>query len=281
MATRFLPSDLDRSRPLAIIAGRGCYPSLLAEAARAAGMPVRLVAFSGEAEPELISAFAPSERREIEVGQLGALLSSLRELGAGNAVMAGQIAPRKLFSGMIPDLRLIALLARLPERNAETIFGAIAAEIESTGVRMIDARSFLDAHLATEGRMTGWLAGSVDGEALAFGVRIAREMTRLDIGQAVVVAKGTVIAVEAFEGTDNMLRRCSATGGKEMLLVKAAKHGQDWRFDVPCFGERTLESMAEGGVRQAALEVDGVLLLDKVRVLEKARQLGITLVGFR
>lgn len=281
MATRFLPSDIDRGRPLAIIAGRGLYPALLAQSARDQGLEVRLVALEGEAEHGLLDSFPAGERRTVEVGKLGDLLAALRDLGAGAAVMAGQVAPRKLFSGMVPDLRLVALLARLPERNAETIFGAVAAEIEAAGVRMVDARACLDAHLASEGRMTGWLAGSVDADDLAFGVRMAREMARLDIGQSVVVARGTVIAVEAFEGTDNMLRRCAATGGREMLLVKAAKHGQDWRFDVPCFGERTLESMAEGGVRQAALEADGVLLLDKPRVLERARALGITLVGFR
>lgn len=281
MASRFLPSDLDRAKPLAIIAGRGRYPALLAAAARAEGLPLRLIAFVGEAEPSLVDGFPPGERREVEVGKLGDLLGALRELGTGSAVMAGQVAPRKLFTGMVPDLRLVALLARLPERNAETIFGAVSAEIEATGVRMLDARACLDAHLATEGRMTGWLAGSVDAGDLAFGVRMAREMARLGVGQSVVVARGTVIAVEAFEGTDNMLRRCGATGGREMLLVKAARHGQDWRFDVPCFGERTLESMAEGGVRHAALEADGVLLLDRARVLAKARELGITLVGFR
>jgi len=281
MGTRFLPQDLDPARPLAIIAGRGLYPRLLADAARASGIPVRLVALEGEAEASLAGTFAPAERRSVEVGKLGDLLAALRELGAGAAVMAGQVAPRKLFSGMVPDLRLVTLLARLPERNAETIFGAVAAEIEASGVRMVDARAHLDDHLATEGRMTGWLGGSVDDAELAFGVRMAREMARLDVGQSVVVAKGTVIAVEAFEGTDNMLRRCAATGGKEMLLVKAAKHGQDWRFDVPCFGERTLESMAEGGVRRAALEAGAVLLLDKPRVLARARELGIALVGFR
>lgn len=281
MATRFLPSDIDRGRPLAVIAGRGIYPSLLADSAKAEGLKVRLVAFEGEADPALVASFPPEERRTVEVGRLGDLLAGLRELGAGSAVMAGQVAPRKLFSGMVPDLRLVALLARLPERNAETIFGAVAAEIESEGVRMVDARACLDGHLAAEGRMTGWLGGSVDDGELGFGVRMAREMARLGVGQSVVVARGTVIAVEAFEGTDNMLRRCAATGGKEMLLVKAAKHGQDWRFDVPCFGERTLDSMAEGGVRRAALEADGVLLLDKPRVLARARDLGITLVGFR
>lgn len=280
MATRFLPQGFDATRPVAIIAGRGRYPALMAEQARAQGVPVRLIAFKDETDPTLVASFAASERSEIEVGKLGAMLEALKTFGAAGAVMAGQITPRKLFSGMVPDLKLIALLATLPERNAETIFGAVSGEIEKSGVRMLDARVFLDEHLAMAGRMTGWLGGSVDADEMTFGVRMAREMARLDIGQSVVVAKGTVIAVEAFEGTDNMLRRCGATGGKEMLLVKSAKHGQDWRFDVPCFGERTLESMAEGGVRRAALEAGAVILIDKPRVLARAAELGITLAGF-
>jgi DUF1009 family protein len=127
--------------------------------------------------------------------------------------------------------------------------------------------------------MTGWACGIGDDQ-LEFGTRMAREMARLDVGQSVVTAKGTVIAVEAFEGTDNMLRRCTQTGGKEMLLVKTAKHAQDWRFDVPCFGVKTLESMAEGGVTKAALEADAVILIDKPAVIARAKQLGIDLFGF-
>jgi DUF1009 family protein len=281
MATRWVPQGFDATRPVAIIAGRGRYPALMVEQARAQGVPVRLIAFKDETEPSLLASFPPDQCREIEVGKLGDMLTALKELGAAGAVMAGQITPRKLFSGMVPDLKLIALLATLPERNAETIFGGVSSEIEKIGVRMLDARVFLDDHLASEGKMTGWLGGSIDTEEIDFGVKMAREMTRLDIGQSVVVAKGTVIAVEAFEGTDNMLRRGAATGGKEMLLVKAAKHGQDWRFDVPCFGVLTLESMAAGGVRKAALEVDGVILIDKPAVIQRAGELGITLVGFR
>ena len=125
----------------------------------------------------------------------------------------------------------------------------------------------------------GPMAGIAD-EQLQFGTRMAREMARLDVGQSVVTAKGTVIAVEAFEGTDNMLRRCAQTGGKEMLLTKTAKHAQDWRFDVPCFGVKTLESMAEGGVAKAALEAEAVILIDKPAVIARAKQLGLDLFGF-
>ncbi len=278
-ASRFLPDDFGPGRTVAIIAGKGRYPALLAESARARGADIVLVAFEDETDPALLGSFPPSRSRSVAVGKLGALLEALTDLGAAGAVMAGQITPRKLFSGMIPDLKLIALMARLKRRNAETIFGAVSAEIESVGVRMLDARVFLDDHLASAGCMTGRSFGA-DADEVEFGVRMAREMARLDVGQSVVTARGTVIAVEAFEGTDNMLRRCSATGGKEMLLVKTSKHGQDWRFDVPCFGLKTLESMAEGKVMRATLETDGVLMLDRPAVIARAKELGIELHGF-
>lgn len=278
-ASRFLPSDFGPEKTVAIIAGKGRYPALLAECARARGAQVALVAFEEETDPALFDAFPESRRRSVPVGKLGRLLDSLRELGAAGAVMAGQVTPRKLFSGMVPDLRLVALLARLKERNAETIFGAVSAEIESAGVRMLDARVFLDDHLASAGCMTG-LSFGAEASEVSFGVRMAREMARLDVGQSVVTAKGTVIAVEAFEGTDNMLRRCAATGGKEMLLTKASKSEQDWRFDVPCFGLRTLECMAEGKVMRASLEADGVLMIDRPAVIARAKELGIELSGF-
>lgn len=277
-ASRFLPADFDPSRPIAVIAGKGRYPALLIECARARGAQVRLVAFEEETDPALLATFEPAHRRSVPVGKLGGLLEALAELKVAGALMAGQVTPRKLFSGMIPDLKLVALLASLKERNAETIFGGVAREIEATGVRMLDARVYLDDHLAGEGPMTGFFS-AVSAEERAFGVRMAQEMARLDVGQSVVTAKGTVIAVEAFEGTDNMLKRCAATGGKEMLLTKTTKHAQDFRFDVPCIGLRTLESMAEGGVRRASLQVDGVIMIDKPAVVARAKELGLYLEG--
>jgi DUF1009 family protein len=278
-ASRFLPPGIDPARPVVVIAGKGRYPALLIESARARGAQVKLISFEEETDPTLITTFPAADHRAIPVGKLGQMLDALRDLGAAGAVMAGQITPRKLFTGMVPDLKLIALMASLKERNAETIFGAISTEIEQIGVRMLDARVFLDDHLATAGSMTGFFS-AVSAEERTFGLRMAQEMARLDVGQAVVTAKGTVIAVEAFEGTDNMLRRCAATGGKEMLLTKTAKHVQDWRFDVPCFGLKTLESMAEGGVRRASLQVDAVIMIDKPAVIARAKELDLALEGF-
>jgi DUF1009 family protein len=275
----FLPDRFDPRRPLALIAGQGIYPVLVARAARAAGIPVRLVAFEEETLPELVASFAEADRRTIKVGQLGAMLKALRDFDAGAALMAGQITPRRLFKGLHPDLKATRILLSLKRRNAETIFGAIAAEIEALGIALLDARSLLDDQLATTGCMTG-KKFPIERDYLDHGIQIARECARLDIGQGCVVRKGTVLAVEAFEGTDEMLRRAGGFKTDDALFVKTVKARQDWRFDVPCFGQRTLETMREARLAAAALEAGKVIILDRAAVLEQARAWGISLFGF-
>ena len=275
----FLPAGFDVTRPVALIAGQGLYPKLTAEEIRRAGASLRLIAFEEETAPELVQSVEEGHRRILKVGQLGHMLRALRDFGAGYAVMAGQITPRRLFSGLHPDLKAATLLLSLRRRNAETIFGAIAREIEELGVSLIDARSFLDHHLATAGCMTGGRF-SVDTDYVGHGIQIARECARLDIGQGCVVREGTVLAVEAFEGTDEMIRRAGSFRTKGALFVKTVKPAQDWRFDVPCFGLRTLETMREAGVSAAALEAGRVLILDKPAVIKQAKAWDIDLLGF-
>jgi len=275
----FLPAHYDPRQPLALIAGQGMYPVLVAQAARQAGVPVRLIAFEEETRADLVAAFPEHERCLLRVGQLGRMLKALEKFGARFALMAGQITPRRLFRGLHPDLKATRILLSLKRRNAETIFGAIAAEIEQLGVFLLDARAFLDAHLASPGCMTG-RTFPIPDDYLAHGVQIARECARLDIGQGCVVRKGTVLAVEAFEGTDEMLRRAGAFKTDAALFVKTVKARQDFRFDVPCFGLRTLEVMREAGLAAAALETGRVLMLEKPAVLAQAKAWGISLLGF-
>jgi DUF1009 family protein len=275
----FLPAGFDPQRPVALIAGQGLYPVLVAQAIRRAGVPLRLIAFDEETSPELIASFPETDRRVLLVGQLGKMLKALQDFGAGYAYMAGQITPRRLFKGLHPDLKATKILLSLKRRNAETIFGAIAGEIAALGVTLLDARGFLDAHLATPGLMTG-RRFPVEQEYLDHGIAIARECARLDIGQGCVVRKGTVLAVEAFEGTDEMIRRAGALKSDGALFVKTVKARQDYRFDVPCFGQRTLETMREAGLTAAALEAGRVILLDRPAVLAQAKTWGISLLGF-
>lgn len=277
--SRFLPADFDPTRPIALIAGQGRYPMLVAEAIRRAGVPLKLVAFEEETPPELFESFAPPDRRRLQVGQLGHLLRTLRDFGAGYAFMAGQITPRRLFKGLHPDLKAARILLTLKRRNAETIFGAIADEIARLGILLLDARSFLDDHLAPPGCMTG-RRFPIEPEYVAHGVQIARGCARLDIGQGCVVREGTVLAVEAFEGTDAMLRRAGTFKTNGALFVKTVKQTQDYRFDVPCFGHRTLETMQEAGLAAAALEAGRVIMLDRPAIIAQARTRGIALLGF-
>ena len=275
----FLPATFDPRQPVALIAGQGIYPQLVAQAIRRAGIPLRLIAFAEETSSDLLATFPAEERRTLRVGQLGKMLKTLEEFGAGSALMAGQISPRKLFKGLHPDLKAARILFSLKRRNAETIFGAIADEISALGIALLDARSFLDDQLATPGVMTG-RSFPIDREYLTHGIEIARECARLDIGQGCVVRKGTVLAVEAYEGTDEMLRRAGTLKTDGTLFVKTVKTRQDFRFDVPCFGLRTLETMREAKISAAALESSRVIMLDKPAVLAQARSWGISLLGF-
>lgn len=275
----FLPATFDPGRPVALIAGQGLYPHLVASAVRRAGVPLKLIAFDDETSPELLASFPPADRRTLLVGQLGKMLRTLEDFGVGSALMAGQITPRRLFKGLHPDLKAARILLSLKRRNAETIFGAIATEIEQLGITLLDARSFLDDQLSTSGVMTG-RTFPIEREYLAHGIEIARECARLDIGQGCVVRKGTVLAVEAYEGTDEMLRRAGSLKTDGTLFVKTVKARQDFRFDVPCFGLRTLETMREAKIAAAALESGRVILLDRPAVLTQARAWGINLLGF-
>ena len=275
--SRFLPENFDAIRPLALIAGQGLYPVLLAERARQAGISVRLIELGGETSPELVDSFAKEERSAVKVGQVGKLLKELKRMDAGYAVMAGQVTPGKLFKGLHPDLKAIRMLAGLDRKNAETIFGAIGEEIEKAGVHLLDARVFMDEDLAR--RAYGQRKGKDRSEHLAHGIEIARENARLDVGQGVVVSRGTVLAVEAFEGTNAMLERAGKFGAKNCLFVKLGKPKQDTRFDVPVFGLQTLEAMKDAGIKNAAIEAGSVLLLNKNEVIREAQRVGTSLLG--
>ena len=277
--SRFLPENFDASKPIALIAGQGQYPILLAQRARAAGIDLRLIELGGETPTELVNDFKPEQRATVKVGQVGKLLKELKKLDAGYAVMVGQVTPGKLFRGLHPDLKAIRMLAGLDRKNAETIFGAIGDEIEHAGVHLLDARVFMDEDLADEGVMVKG-KDKIDPQHLEHGIEIAHENARLDVGQGAVVSRGTVLAIEAFEGTNAMIERAGSFGAKNCLFVKLGKPEQDTRFDVPVFGLHTLQAMTKAGIGTAALQRGSVLLLDKPKLLSEAKKLRIGIRGF-
>jgi DUF1009 family protein len=260
---------------LGIIAGNGRYPVLLAEAARARGVKrLAIAGFSGETAEE-VEKLADSYTK-LRVGQLGGLCKYFRDQKITQAIMAGQIAPGNLFD-LLPDLTGALMLARLKERNAESIFGAVAEELAKSGVELLPATTFLEDALPEPGHIAGPRLSSVQMDDVILGFRVAKEVSRMDIGQSVVIKKGTVVAVEAFEGTDAAMERGGRLGKGDVVLVKVSKPNQDFRFDVPVIGMRTLEKAREAGVKAIACEARRTLLLDRKLVLQKAEREGISL----
>jgi UDP-2,3-diacylglucosamine hydrolase len=267
-----VPPQLDL---LGIIAGNGRYPVLLAQAARARGVKRIVIAgFSGETAAE-VEGLADAYTK-LRVGQLGGLCDYFQKQKVSQAIMAGQISPGNLFD-LIPDIKGALLLARLKERNAESIFSAIANELKKVGVELLPATTFLEDSLPEPGHVAGPKLSAQQLDDVVLGFRIAKESSRLDIGQSVVVKKGTVVAVEAFEGTDAAMERGGRLGKGEVVLVKVSKPKQDFRFDVPVIGTRTLDKARESGVKVIACEARRTLLLDRTLVEEQAAKAKISL----
>ncbi|MDE3067550.1 MAG: UDP-2,3-diacylglucosamine diphosphatase LpxI [Verrucomicrobiota bacterium] len=248
---------------LGLIAGNRSLPLEFARQARAAGVQrLVAVAIEGETDPALMPLV--DDLVWLKVGQLSKLIAAFTRRGVKQCVMAGQIAPKNLYD-LRPDLRAMALLLRLKEKNAHTIFGAIADELKKDGVELIEATPWLKPLMPEAGFHLGPKLTAGQESDVAFGLRTAKEMARLEIGQTVVVKNGAVLAVEAFEGTDQCLVRGGGLAGKNggAVAVKVAKLHHDMRFDIPCVGRQTLETCARSGVSVLALEAGKTLLLER------------------
>lgn len=266
---------MTHSRTIGIIAGSGVYPeTFIAEARRKSpGIKLVVVAFHGETKPELEQLADATEW--VRVGQLSKLIKFFVRQGATEAVMMGQISPKNLFD-LRPDLRILMVLARVKERNAETLFGAIGDELAKDKITLLPATTFLEDHLPGPGPVCGPAFKKRQLADAEFGFRIAKQTSALDIGQSVVVRHGTVLAAEAFEGTNACIKRGGELGrGKNVMLVKVSKPNQDFRFDVPVIGPQTIEACAAAGVGGIAIEAGRTLLLEKDRVAELCAKLGV------
>jgi hypothetical protein len=257
---------------LGLIAGNRALPLELAQHAKAGGIKRLVVAaFEGETDPKIET--IADEVVWLKVGQLSKMIGVFTDRGVKHCVMAGQIAPRNLFD-VRPDFRALGVLLRLKEKNAHTVFGAVAEELRKDGVELIDARPWLKPLMPGAGFHLGPRLSSEQREDILFGLRMAKEMSRLEIGQSVVVKEGTVLAVEAFEGTDKCLARSGELSGKEGggVAVKVAKEDHDWRFDIPCIGARTLEVCAAARIAVIAFEAGKSLLLEQEACARIARE---------
>ncbi len=270
-----------QERKIGIIAGNGVYPSTFALAAKRQNFPVRLsvAAFHDETDESLLREHV-DHMEWFRVGQLGKMIKYFRSREVNEAIMVGQIAPKNLFD-FRPDFRTLLMLAKIKERNAETLFGAIAHELAKDGITLLPAFTFMENLLAKAGHLFGPSLKRRAWEDVSFGQKIAKEVSRLDIGQTVVVRHGTVLAVEGFEGTNACIKRGGELGrGKSVTMVKVSKPRQDMRFDIPVIGAQTIATCHEAGVRIIAVEAGRTLILEEEKVAKLCRELSVSVVAF-
>src|SRR5215831_5496933 len=262
---------------LGIIAGNGVYPRLIVDAARKAGIKKLVAAaFTGETDPVLEQYVDVLEW--MRVGQLGRLLKFFRGQDIHHAIMAGQIAPKNLFD-LRPDLRAVMLLGKLKERNAESIFAGIAHELEKIDIDLLPATTFLEDSLAQSGLIAGPKLSTRQEHDVELGWNVAKEIARLDIGQTIIMKNGTIVAVEALEGTNEAIKRGGTLAREGAVMVKVSKPNQDMRFDVPVIGVETVHIASESGVRVIAVEAGKTLLLERDAVIALANGSNMSVVA--
>lgn len=266
---------------LGIIAGDRSLPLVLARQARALGVR-KLVAIGFEDQSNRDLEPLVDKMVWMKLGQLTRLIDVFHEHGVRHCVMVGKIAPKSFFD-VRPDLRVTMAVLKLKEKNAHTLFGAFADELEKDDIKLIPPTPWLQPIMPRSGFHLGPELSDEQQADVEFGFRMAKEVSRLEIGQSVVVKKGAVLAVEGFEGTDKCLLRGGELAGKEgsAVAVKVAKEKHDMRWDIPCVGEQTLETCAAGRLSVLAIEAGKTLLLDHERVeaLAKKHRIAVVSVG--
>jgi len=268
---------MTRDDPLGLIAGNGRFPFLVAAAARRKGRRVVAVAIREEASAEL----APlvDEIHWVGLGQLGRCVEALRESGVREAVMAGQVQHRRLFDGITPDLKLMGVLARLAFKSTDNLIGGIADVLEREGIRLLSSVALLSEHMASSGSMTARAPSRSERRDIDYGRKIARVLAGMDLGQTVVVKDRAAVALEAMEGTDEVVRRAGRIAGPGTTVVKVAKPRQDMRFDVPVVGAGTVDALVEAQATVLAVEAGKTLLIDSEAFLARAGAAGISVWG--
>jgi DUF1009 family protein len=269
---------------LGLIAGNGRFPFLILEAARAAGHDVTIIALKEEAFPELeaAAAQAPSATlHRVSLGQLGTWVNLLKKAHVTHAVMAGQVKHTKLFSDIVPDMMAIGLLMRIKAKNTDAIIAGVASVLRDHGIDLLDSTAFLAPLLAREGALTRRVPSDEERADLAFGYRIADAVAGLDIGQTIAVKSSAVVAVEAMEGTDQVIARAGHLAGAGVCIVKVAKPNQDMRFDVPVVGVATVHAMHEAGATVLSVDAGKTLMIDGDAIVAAADAAGIAIVGRR
>ena len=261
-----------------LIAGNGKFPFLVLEAARSQGIEMVVAAIKEETSPDI-------EQRArtvhwLSLGQLGKLIKTFKAEGVNQAIMAGQVKHKQIFSGILPDLKMMQVLASLATRNTDSLIGAVARVLEDEGIHLMESTAFLEPLLPQAGLLTRRAPSPEEKQDLDYGYKLARELGRLDVGQTVVVSDAACVAVEAMEGTDAVIERAaSLVNGRTLRVIKLAKPNQDLRFDVPVIGIPTVHVMLRAKVTAIAIEARKTLMMDRQELLREADNANIAIVA--
>jgi DUF1009 family protein len=277
---------------LGLIAGNGRFPFLLLDAARAQGLAVVVAAIREETDPEIDRRAAGDERITVHwlsLGELSRLIELFHKEGVSQAVMAGQVKHKQIFSSIRPDWRLAKLLLNLRTRSTDMLLGAVAKVLGDEGIELIGSTAFLEPLLAQEGVLSERAPDDEERKNIEYGLSVAHAVAGFDIGQTVVVAAQACVAVEAMEGTDAAIERAgqlmrsledeASTLERRLTVVKVAKPQQDMRFDVPVIGIATVEAMIRSGASCLSVEAGRTLLFDRGSLLKRAAEAGIAIVA--
>jgi UDP-2,3-diacylglucosamine hydrolase len=282
---------------LGLIAGNGRFPFLLLDAARAHGVEVVVAAIKEETDPEMDARAAADSGIRVHwlsLGELSRLIETFHQQGVTQAVMAGQVKHKQIFSSIRPDWRLAKLLLNLRTRNTDMLLGAVAKVLSDEGIELISSTAYLEPLLAKTGVLTSRAPTEEEQQDLAYGREVAAALAGYDIGQTVVVAGQACVAVEAMEGTDATIERAGAilrsleaegdepsasTLDRRLSVVKVAKPAQDMRFDVPVIGPRTIEVMRLAGATCLSVEAGRTLIFDLDTVQQMAAAGGIAIIA--
>ena len=260
-----------------LIAGNGRFPFLVLEGARAAGVELAVVAIKEETDPTIEK--LAGALTWVGIGQLGKMISFFKGHGVSKAIMAGQVKHVQIFSGAIPDLRMVKMLWSLPRRNTDSLIGGVANEMAKEGIELIDSTHFIQDQLAPEGVLTRRKPTQDELGNIEYGLQIASEIARLDLGQTIVVRAKACVAIEAMEGTDATIKRAGELAKGKLTVVKVAKPDQDMRFDVPVVGVPTIRAMIEAGATCLSVTAGKTLIFDREVMLELANKNKICVVG--
>jgi hypothetical protein len=273
---------------LGLIAGNGKFPFLVLDAAKAKGYEVVVAAIREEADP-LIEHRGAAEVHWLSLGELGKLIEVFKAAGVSEAIMAGQVKHKQIFSAIKPDWRLAKLLLSLATRNTDSLIGAVTGVLAAEGIQLQNSTSLLEPMLAPEGVLTRRQPTDQEQTNITYGRAVAHHVARFDIGQTVVIAEAACVAIEAMEGTDEAILRAgklmqslhgeSSTLSRALTVIKVAKPNQDMRFDVPVVGLHTIETMKQAGAVCLALDANRCLMLERDKVIAAADEAGICIVA--